>query len=420
MTSPETQTDRLSSPARSEIIRVIEKVVRSKFVNVAGVDLDQWSHNLWEQIEPTLDRSVEDFEETVRQALGGLKSSHTGFYHGVQNRFLPQHSINASLTRCASLGGRWVFVDVFPEGPADRAGIRPGDLLINVNGDEPRTDSPPQFNMGATHQLTVADDHGSNIRSVAIALPLLKGTKQRPPILEPKAVTAEFIPPDSGLLRIPYFSGAAGMRFGSELAQAISELKARGSNRLLIDLRGNIGGSLGFAILASYLCPDERPIGYSITPHALRNGYSRETLPKVRMPRNRVELLATLAAFAFRDKSVVLLTQGLGPQPFHGKVAILINEFTHSAGEIIASFAAENGLAVLVGTKTTGNALGAANFPVGYNYFLRVPIFGWFNWSGRYLEGVGVNPHIVADRHPQNCDGGGEQFQAALAVVAEK
>jgi carboxyl-terminal processing protease len=208
------------------------------------------------------------------------------------------------------------------------------------------------------------------------------------------------------------------MRFGSELAQDISGLKAKGVNRLVIDLRGNIGGSLGFAILASYLCPGEQPIGYSITPRTLRNGYSKEKLPRVRMPRNNIELMMTMSNYAFRDKSVVLMTQGLGPQPFHGNVVILINEFTHSAGEMIASFAAENGLALLVGTKTTGNALGAANFHVGYNYFLRVPIFGWFNWSGKYLEGAGVTPDVSVDRDTRNCADGGDQFQTALSLLA--
>jgi len=188
----------------------------------------------------------------------------------------------------------------------------------------------------------------------------------------------------------------------------------------VIDLRGNIGGSLGFAILASYLCPDQRPIGYSITPKTLRNGYSKEELPKVPMPRNKAELVFTLGKFGFRDKSVVLMTQGLGPQPFHGRIAILINEFTRSAGEMLASFAAENRLALLVGAKTPGNVLGAVNFGVGYDYYARLPVFGWFTWAGDCLEGTGVSPELPIAINCQNGKASSDQQRdIAMRAVAK-
>ena len=94
------------------------------------------------------------------------------------------------------------------------------------------------------------------------------------------------------------------------------------------------------------------------------------------MPRTKPELIFTLGLFAFRDKSVMLMTQGLGPQPFHGRILILVNEWTNSAAEMLANFAAENGLAELVGQKTSGNVLGAANFQVGSGYWLRFPFSG--------------------------------------------
>jgi len=65
--------------------------------------------------------------------------------------------------------------------------------------------------------------------------------------------------PKTGLLKIPYFPGPTGISFASALDLAIRISRA-GCDRLIIDLRGNIGGSLGFARLASYLCPDRIPI----------------------------------------------------------------------------------------------------------------------------------------------------------------
>ncbi len=86
------------------------------------------------------------------------------------------------------------------------------------------------------------------------------------------------------------------------------------------------------------------------------------------MPAGRGQLLATLARYAFRDKSVMLLTQGLGEQPFHNRIVVLVNEWTNSAAEMVANFATENRLATVVGEKTRGNVLGAMNFNVGGGY----------------------------------------------------
>jgi C-terminal processing protease CtpA/Prc len=187
---------------------------------------------------------------------------------------------------------------------------------------------------------------------------------------------------------------------------------------LIVDLRGNIGGSLGFSMLASYLCPDQRPIGYSITPKSAREGFRKEALPRVPMPKTKASLLATLAAYALRDKSVALLTQGLGSQPFHGRIAVLVNEWTNSAGEMVASFAKENGLATVIGTKTAGNVLGAANFKVGSDYFVRLPIFGWMTWRGECLEGAGVSPNAEVEAQPgQLARGVDDQMECAIRAV---
>jgi C-terminal processing protease CtpA/Prc len=251
-----------------------------------------------------------------------------------------------------------------------------------------------------------------------IEVPMRKGTKQRPPIVEPKSPIHAKIGPNIGLLKIPYFPGAMGMGFANALDAAVDHLNQQGCDRLIIDLRGNIGGSLGFARLASYMCPGKIAIGHSLTPRRLRNGYDPEALPRVPMPRSRPELLLTLTRFAFRDKSVMLLTQGLGAQPFHNRIVVLVNEWTNSAAEMVANFAAENQLATIVGQKSRGNVLGAANFRVGGGYWLRLPIFGWFTSKGRSLEGNGVNPDVLVEISPDAlADGQDNQMARAVDIV---
>jgi C-terminal processing protease CtpA/Prc len=400
MTTNNMQPTVLSRKAITGIVEAIKKRVRKDYVNVAGVDLDRWALELEAQLPSLATKTVEEFESAIREHLQRLKTSHTGFFHGVQARFLPQHSINATLKSVGSDGdGRWMFLDVFPEGPADKAGIRPGEILDAIDDTPSKPPAMPTLRTGNTYKLTLNGASGQP-RHVTVTVPFRKGTKQRPPIVEPKAVTHELLPDKTGLLRIPYFSGAAGIRFGTELSQAMRDLEAAGAERLIVDLRGNIGGSLGFSMLASYFCPDQRPIGYSLTPKTVRNGYKKEKLPRVPMPATKASLLLTLAEFAFRDKSVALLTQGLGPRRFHGRIVILVNEWTNSAGEMVASFGKENGLATIIGTKTAGNVLGAANFNVGGDYWLRLPIFGWMTWGDTCLEGQGVTPDVQVDNEP--------------------
>jgi C-terminal processing protease CtpA/Prc len=197
------------------------------------------------------------------------------------------------------------------------------------------------------------------------------------------------------------------------------DLRSQGCDRLIIDLRGNIGGSLGFARLASYLCAGRIPIGHSLTPTRLRNGYTRDALPRVPMPRTTPQFMLALARFALRDKSVMLLTQGLGPQPFHGRVAILVNEWTNSAAEMLASFASENRLATIIGTKTAGNVLGAVNQRVGAGYWLRVPVFGWCTPNGKCLEGQGVLPDLEVDVDPLSLDPAIDQLARRAAEVLD-
>jgi C-terminal processing protease CtpA/Prc len=136
------------------------------------------------------------------------------------------------------------------------------------------------------------------------------------------------------------------------------------------------------------------------------------------MPRSRLELLFTLARFSFRDKSVMLLTQGLGTQPFHDRIVVLVNEWTNSAAEMVANFAAEKRLATVVGQKTRGNVLGAMNFKVGGGYWLRLPVFGWFTSNGRSLEGTGVDPDVLVEISPDAlAEGQDNQMTRAIDMV---
>ena len=93
-----------------------------------------------------------------------------------------------------------------------------------------------------------------------------------------------------------------------------------------------------------------------------------------------------------RDRSFRLFTEGLGVKSFHGRIVLLVNEHTRSAAEMIAAFARNEGTERVIGTRTPGEVLGAANFQVGSDYRLRLPVTAWYTALNELIEGKGIQP----------------------------
>ncbi len=353
---------------------------------------------------------------------GGL--SHVAFFHESARNAPARYAINA--TFCASdtdEGRRWVFEDVHRGGPTYSAGVRPGDLLLTVNG---RPIAPPDmatFGLGRDHEITVR--RRSEVLNFTLVLPKAPQDGKAhatPPMAEPVAVTARSISPGTiGYLGIAFFPGVNGQRFARQLDSALAELGH--CERLIIDLRGNLGGFVGSLRLMSYLTPDRIPIGYSLTKRGEDRNWRPETLPCIdRLPETTIDMIKMAIRFKVihLDRSVRLVTEGLGPKPFHGRIVILINEHTLSAGEMVAAFAKENRLATLVGTRSGGQVLGGANFSVGGGYILRLPAAGWHTWRGSIVEGVGVEPNVDTPLSLSELRNGTDnQLQAAIATLSD-
>src|SRR3954451_9095161 len=214
---------------RAEILKTIKKRVLANHINVAGIDYSAWAQHFDERAPELLDCEVREFEDGVRELLAELKTSHTVFYHSVPKELLPQHTINASLRDVGLNGAReWMFLDVFESGPAHLAGIKPGDILEAVDDAPTSPPTLPYFGIGQKHKLLVRDRSENGKNEVAIDVPMRKGTKQRPPIVEPKSPIHSVIAPKIGLLKIPYFPGPTGMGFAGDLDSGLNDLKRQG------------------------------------------------------------------------------------------------------------------------------------------------------------------------------------------------
>ena len=408
----------LEPAVRLKVISRVKTIVVTHHFNIGSVDYSDWSSAVDEQIPTLLTADDNVFEEGVRGLLCQLKSSHTNFYRSDTHPNMPQHAIGATLRSVPGVDTpRWMFLDVFDDSPAARAEISPGHLLVAVNGTPTAPPSFPVFRFGQQHHVTVELPNEKETRNAVVTVPPRTPKGRRPPLVAPKSISYRTLR-NIGILKIPFFAGAFGIRFSRLLDAAVESLKTQGCDRLIIDLRGCLGGSLGFARLVSYLCPDRIPIGFDITRQRLERGYTVAQLPRVPMPSTKLGLLFCLTRFSVQDKSLVLLTQGLGKQPFHGRVVVLVNEWTNSAGEMAAQFAKDTKLATVVGIQTRGTVLGSTMFNVGNGYQLYVPIFGWYSPSGNCAEGSGVTPDVPVDIDPDGLACGEDaQVKKALELL---
>ena len=225
------------------------------------------------------------------------------------------------------------------------------------------------------------------------------------------------LPDGIGWLKVTMFPGAVGIDLAKMFDTAISHLKD--STRLIVDLRGNTGGGIGGLRLMSYLTPGKKEVGYSLTRKRKEKGYAREKLPRFgHIPSHKATLLWLALRYGFIDKSILVVTEGLGPQKFHGRVAILVNEHTASAGEMLAAFAEENGLATIVGTKTAARLLSGSTFKAGFGYIVGLPAAAYLTWQGKLIEGKGVTPSVPVELLPDDLLAGQDpQMQKAIEIV---
>jgi carboxyl-terminal processing protease len=409
------------SADRRKILNTIKTLIATKHVNVESDSYAEWVSAFDRMAPELLSASPLGFQETIHSSLATLQTSHTAFLKPDAETIPLCHALCTTTRRHLTANGeRWVFQDVVEDGPGDLAGIKPGDVLISKDGAEVCCSDCPLFGFGGTYSLTLGGLDATETRTVSVTVPN-KPAKDRPPMIEPKALSYRIEDDRVPVIKVSTFPGAIGLPFVKELDSIIGRLTADDRDRLIIDLRGNIGGGLASLRLMSYLCPDRRPIGYSLTKHHIQKRTKPEDLPRIgQLPVSKMRQLAMFLRFRFihKDRSVVLETEDLGPRPFHGRIVMLINEHTHSAAEMVAAFAKENHLATLAGTTTAGEVMGAANFKIGGGYRLRIPVTTWQTWNGMHIEGSGIQPDIPVDFSPEAAEQGKDsQLDTAIQIA---
>ena len=199
-----------------------------------------------------------------------------------------------------------------------------------------------------------------------------------------------------GILKVSLFPGKLGIDFARQVSAAV-DTTLKHAEALVVDMRGNPGGGVGCLRLMSIFTPHRVPVGYSLDRKLAETGYEKDSLPRFnRLPSSKWEVPLLALRYA-RKKSVVLETEGLGQKRFHGRIAVLVNEHTTCAAEMVALFAQERGLAQIIGMPTPGRLLSHGGFSVGNGFTLAIPTAAYVSWMGTRLDGTGIWPSVETD-----------------------
>jgi carboxyl-terminal processing protease len=237
-------------------------------------------------------------------------------------------------------------------GPADRAGVQPGDVVMSV-------DQKP------TQGLTTEQDSGL-IRGKAgtvVQLSVKRGTNPSPVMISitretihTPSVLSKTVDNDIGYIQVLVF----GRDTGQELANAMQRLNKQGVKGVVLDLRNNGGGYLNAAVEVSSLFIPEGPI-VSID--------------------SRSKPLTTFDAE----------NTAIAPKP----LAVLVNGFTASASEIASGAIQDSGAGVLIGTRTFGKGVVQTIYPLPDGSAIKITTARYLTPSGRDINTVGIQPDIT-------------------------
>ncbi len=258
--------------------------------------------------------------------------------------------------------GRLEIVNTFDGQPAEVAGLRRGDIVLQV-------DDTPIENMSIYEAITL-------IRGPAgtpVHLTVLREGEEPFDVeiirsrIDIPVLESEMLENGIAYVRLLEFSSDASVRMGD----ALEELLDQNPNGLILDLRGNPGGWLNEAILTTGLF---LPTGEEVLIERLKDGTER--------------------IFETPDEPVA-------PDI---PMVVLVDGGSASASEILAGALQDHARAVVIGEKTFGKGSVQLPHELSNGAELRVTIARWFTPNDRAIHGEGLEPDILVILTPEDMD----------------
>jgi carboxyl-terminal processing protease len=270
---------------------------------------------------------------------GGFIDAATGSMSGI--------GVNMALAE-----GSYSVDSLIAGSPAEKAGIKPGDVLVAVNGEEVNglewEEIAPMIQGEEGTKVSVTMKRGTEL----FRFDLVRARIETP------TVYSEMLEDKVAFVSISSFGDGTA----AEVHSALARLRGQGATALVLDLRGNPGGLVDAAeAVADELLPFDTPV-VRIVP---RSGEIEEYFSK-------------------------------GPG-FGGRMAVLVDENTASAAEILAGALQDSGRALLFGAQTYGKARVQEVYDLGNFGGFKITTALYETPSGQDIDWVGLTPDVPVE-----------------------
>lgn len=305
-------------------------------------------------VEPVDDRQL--LEDAIRGMLTGL-DPHSAYLEPEAFESLQVHTSGEFGGLGIEVGLEGGFIKVIApidDTPAQRAGVKAGDLIIRLD------DTPVQgMDLGEAIDL-MRGEVGTPVR-----LTIMRDGRDQPleikivrDVIKVRSVRHETLEPGYGYLRVSQFQSHTG----EDLVAAIESLEQNEALKgLVLDLRNNPGGVLQAAVEVSDAFLSEGTIVYT----------------EGRLPNSELRFNASADTAAPAVPLVVLINGG-----------------SASASEIVAGALQDHKRALVMGTDSFGKGSVQTVLPLGQERAIKLTTARYFTPSGRSIQAQGIKPDL--------------------------
>ena len=253
-------------------------------------------------------------------------------------------------------GKRLIIVAPLPNTPAEKAGIRAGDLILAVDGEDTEgwsvLDGVNKIRGPEGEPVVLTVRHVGELYGVDITI--IRGTIDQP------SVTSRLLEEtDFGVVKISTFTAETH----KELREAIDDLLDQGVSGVVMDLRQNPGGLLSSTVDIASDFLSGGLVTYELNGRNERREWHAK--PNARYP----------------DLPLVLL----------------VDEFSASGSEVLAGALQDHGRAVVIGTTSFGKGTINLLRELSNGGGVYLVTGRWYTPYGRQLEEEGITPDVVVE-----------------------